>query len=126
MIKGVFTTLTRLYSIGKIHEPGEPEFKYIANIHGNEVVGKELMLPLIQKLLENYEKDYKIKNLIDCEPLQGRENANQQDLNRNFPDQFKPLVKVHYQPETKAVLHWTQSYPFVLSASLHGGSLVAD
>uniref|UniRef100_T1L0V9 Peptidase M14 domain-containing protein n=1 Tax=Tetranychus urticae TaxID=32264 RepID=T1L0V9_TETUR len=160
-----YPTLTRLYSIGKsvegrelwvleitdnpgVHEPGEPEFKYIANIHGNEVVGKELMLPLIQKLLENYEKDPKIKNLVDnirihilpslnpdgyersiegdCESLQGRENANQQDLNRNFPDQFKPFVKVHYQPETEAVMHWIQSYPFVLSASLHGGSLVAN
>lgn len=160
-----YPSLTRLYSIGKsvegrdlwvleisdnpgIHEPGEPEFKYIANIHGNEVVGKEILLPFIQKLLENYDRDQKIKYLVDnirihilpslnpdgyersvegdCESLHGRENSRQQDLNRNFPDQYKPFARVNFQPETEAVIKWIRSYPFVLSASLHGGSLVAN
>lgn len=77
-----FPHLTRLYSIGKsvenrellvleisdnpgLHEPGEPEFKYVANIHGNEVLGKELLLLLIGHLLENYGKDDNITALVN-------------------------------------------------------------
>lgn len=30
------------------HVNGKPAVKYVANIHGNEVVGRELMLHLIQ------------------------------------------------------------------------------
>ena len=161
-----YPKITRLYSIGKtvegrdllvleitdnpgVHEPGEPEFKYIANMHGNEVVGREMLLLLIQLLLENYGRNQTITDLIDstrihimpsmnpdgyersilgdCSSEYGRGNANKVDLNRNFPDQYKTYNENRKQEiETLAMIKWITSYPFVLSANLHGGSLVAN
>jgi len=160
-----YSNLTRLYSIGKsvenrdlwaieisdkpgIHEPGEAEFKYVANIHGNESVGRELLLLLIQSLLENYNRNSTIKYLIDntrihimpsanpdgyemakegdCEYDTGRSNKNNVDLNRNFPDRLNPSRYIRFQPETRALMNWIKTYPFVLSVSMHGGALVAN
>ncbi|CAL1265427.1 unnamed protein product [Larinioides sclopetarius] len=148
--------ITRLYSIGQtvenrelyvlemtdnpgIHEP-EPEFKYIGNMHGNEVVGRELLLYLVQYLCNQYKIDPHIKDLLDNTRIHimpsmnpdgyeiaSRENANGVDLNRNFPDQFHSTKEnAILQPETRAVITWILSEPFVLSANLHGGSLVAN
>lgn len=161
-----YSNLTRLYSIGKsvenrdlwvleisdnpgTHEPGEPEFKYVANIHGNESVGRELLLLLIQSLLENYQRNSTIKYLIDntrihimptanpdgyemakegdCYSDNGRFNKHDIDLNRNFPDRLDSKTKyIKFQPETRALMDWIKAYPFVLSVSLHGGALVAN
>ena len=156
--------ITRIYTIGKSvrgrdlfvvefsknpgkHEILKPEFKYVGNMHGNEVVGKELLLHLVNELCLNYKKNKTITNLIDttrihilitmnpdgftaaregeCSGLRGRPNANGYDLNRNFPDPFYPRSSP-LQPETKAVMSWIASYPFVLSANLHGGAIVAN
>ena len=67
-------------------------------------------------------------------PESGRLNAQDKDLNRDFPDQFKPedqllksvddLTKGR-APETQALIRWILDNPFVLSASLHGGAAVA-
>lgn len=163
-----YENITRLYSIGKstrgndllvleisdnpgIHEAGEPEMKLVGNIHGNEVVGRELLLYLVDYLLTNYKTNEAIRDLVDsvrlhiapsinpdgyedasegdCNGVRGRENANGVDLNRNFPDQFYHQEEHHQknrQLETVSVMNWTKSYPFVLSAALHGGSLVVN
>ena len=61
----------------------------------------------------------------------GRNNANNVDLNRNFPDQFhdkmdrESLLRGR-EPETLAAMKWIVSNPFVLSGNLHGGSVVAS
>ena len=57
--------------------------------------------------------------------LAPRNNANHLDLNRNFPDVFRPNF-VEIQPETRAVMKWIQDTRFVLSANLLGGTLVAN
>ncbi|XP_066520014.1 carboxypeptidase D isoform X2 [Hoplias malabaricus] len=159
-----YPSITRLYSIGKSvknlelwvmeisdnpgkHEQGEPEFKYIGNMHGNEVVGRELLLNLIEYLCRNYGTDPEVTELVsttrihimpsmnpdgyevaqegDISGYQGRNNSNNFDLNRNFPDQFK-IITDPIQQETIAVMGWLKRYPFVLSANLHGGSLVVN
>ncbi|XP_065657239.1 carboxypeptidase D [Hydra vulgaris] len=135
------------------HEPGEPEMKYIGNVHGNEVIGREILLQLIKYLCENYGKDEKVTDLVDktrihilpsmnpdgyelaaarkksespdvTEDVIGRLNANGVDLNRNFPDQFFELNTETFEPETAAVISWIKKYPFTLSASFHSGALV--
>ena len=159
-----FPNVTRLYSIGSttekrqllvleisdnpgIHEPGEPEFKYVGNMHGNEVTGRETLLYLIQYLLENYGYDTEITELVDNTRIHilpslnpdgyarahvgdysgvvGRYNAKKIDLNRNFPDRFH-RNKIKRAPETLATMQWINSYPFVLSANIHNGALVAN
>lgn len=54
-----------------------------------------------------------------------RGNANGRDLNRNFPDYFTPS-DTPPEAETRAVQEWIRKTPFVLSANLHGGALVAS
>ncbi|XP_020494965.2 carboxypeptidase D isoform X1 [Labrus bergylta] len=159
-----FPSIVHLHSVGRsvenrelyvmvisdnptVHEHGEPEFKYIANMHGNEVVGRELMLNLIEYLCHNYGTDQEVTQLVnntrihimpsmnpdgyevanegEVKGYRGRNNSNNFDLNRNFPDQFVIITEPR-QPETIAVMNWLKSIPFVLSANLHGGSLVVN
>ncbi|GLD70531.1 probable carboxypeptidase X1 [Lates japonicus] len=74
--------ITRIYSIGKSymglklyvmeisdnpgkHELGEPEFRYVAGMHGNEVLGRELLLNLMQYMCQEYKRgDQRIVRLI--------------------------------------------------------------
>lgn len=150
------------------HELMEPEMKYIANMHGNEVLGRELLLHLADHLCDQYlAGDKDIKRLIDStrimlvpsmnpdgweistkhgngkDYLIGRENAVNVDLNRDFPD-LDRLIYTHdgivnnhlmdyvkhmdhrVQPETEAVIKFIMEHPFVLSANMHGGDLVAN
>ncbi|KAG5333446.1 CBPD Carboxypeptidase, partial [Acromyrmex heyeri] len=161
-----YPNITRLYSIGSsvqgrelyvmevtkdpgVHNPDKPEVKYIGNMHGNEVVGREMLLLLLRYLCENYGTDVRVTRIVETIRLhvlpsmnpdgyeiskegdvygtKGRANAMDVDLNRNFPDYYVTNdVNRHQQPETKAVMDWIAKIPFVLSANLHGGALVAN
>lgn len=134
-------------------EPGEPMFKYVANIHGDETVGREMLISLIYHLLHNYGKDERITNLINttnifilasanpdgfenvtegsCQYSTGRTNAHGVDLNRNFPDQFAKSINKqnmfqNREIETISLMNWILENKFVLSANLHGGAVVAS
>ncbi|KAF1744801.1 hypothetical protein MXB_5616 [Myxobolus squamalis] len=127
-------------------EPGhhkllKPEFKFVANMHGNEAVGRVLMIELAQYLCQNYDKDQAINQMIRNTRIHlmpsmnpdgfeksfkgdrtdwiiGRDNSNGEDLNRNFPDQYFGQQSA-IQPETQSVMDWILDTPFVLSANLH-------
>lgn len=44
---------------------GEPEFRYVAGMHGNEVLGRELLLNLMQYMCQEYKRgDQRIIHLI--------------------------------------------------------------
>nr|XP_016436293.1 PREDICTED: carboxypeptidase SOL1-like [Nicotiana tabacum] len=108
--------ISRVYSIGKSvlgvplwvmeisdkpgKEEAEPAFKYIGNVHGDEPVGRELLILLANWLCDNYMKDPLATLIVDnvhlhilpsMNPdgfsLRRRGNANNIDLNRDFPDQ---------------------------------------
>lgn len=74
---------------------------------------------------------YKQEGLCESKPRYvGRQNENNIDLNRDFPDQFDPIkagtILSGRQPETIAMMTWIISRPFVLSGNLHGGAVVAS
>ena len=156
-ISNAYPDITNLTSIGQSVQgrelwvleisdnPGineiEPEFKYIANMHGDETVGRELSLYLIDWLCSNYGLDDRATYLInntsihimpsmnpDGFELGQRNNANDVDLNRDFPDQFDdPINSVNgRQPETRAVMEWSDQHNFTLSANMHTGALVVN
>lgn len=137
----------------------EPEMKYIANMHGNEVLGRELLLHLANYLCEEYlAGNPDIKKMVDetrihlmpsMNPdgwrtstdhggkdfLIGRTNANNVDLNRDFPDldrivygnedqhiEYNNHLMEHVkhldhkiQPETESVMKMIMENPFVVS-----------
>ena len=161
---GTYPQITRLYSIGQsvqgtelwaieisdnpgLHEIGEPELKYVANMHGNEVTGRETLLYLMQYLCSSYTTNSTVRELVDSTRIHllptmnpdgysnavegdynsgtGRYNFNGIDLNRNFPDRFG-RQQGRVQPETQAIIDWIENHHFVLSANLHNGALVAN
>ncbi|VDO43464.1 unnamed protein product [Onchocerca flexuosa] len=161
-----FFFFNRIFTIIK------PEMKYVANMHGNEPIGRELLLRLASYLCDQLSaKNKEIMELIGSTSIHllpsmnpdgferalstesdardwytGRVNANGVDLNRDFPDlddlyyylerhnipRFDHLLELfgneakEYQPEVRAVVQWIFSLPFVLSANMHEGDLVAN
>lgn len=77
-----YPNLTKVHSIGKsvqgrdiivieisgnVNERSalKPMFKYVANMHGDESIGRELVIFLAQYLLQNYNSDLRVHNLVD-------------------------------------------------------------
>uniref|UniRef100_A0A3P9LVV6 Inactive carboxypeptidase-like protein X2 n=1 Tax=Oryzias latipes TaxID=8090 RepID=A0A3P9LVV6_ORYLA len=135
--------ITRIYNIGKSqgglklyafeisdnpgeHEVGEPEFRYTAGSHGNEVLGRELLLLLMQFMCleylsgnqrirhlveetrihllpsvnpDGYEKAFEVGSELSGWSL-GRWSNNGIDIHHNFPD----LSSVLWEAEAKKLI----------------------
>ena len=124
-----------------------PEFFYSSTMHGDEVTGYVMMLRLIDTLLSGYGSNQQYTDLINSvdiyiNPLanpdgtyrrgnstvQGsvRYNANNVDLNRNYPDPFGTAPLNPQQQENTAMIDYFTNHHFRLSANLHGGSEVMN
>lgn len=95
-----YPNLARLHSIGTSLEGREllvieinqnvrqrslltPMFKYVANMHGDETIGRELMIYLAQYLLSNYGKVPEITNLVDTIDIFLMPSMNPDGFNRS-------------------------------------------
>ena len=127
---------------------GKPAFFYTATMHGDEPVGYYLMLRLIHYLLNNYDTDAQVRQLVDnvdiwiC-PLENpdgtyrssntqinswystRYNYNGDDMNRSYPIIGQPVAK-NYPPEVQAMMDFGAERHFTLSADFHGGAEVVN
>lgn len=125
-------------------DEAEIEVKYIGAMHGDELTGLENCMKLIDTLLTGYGTDPQLTAMVDdyeiyILPLMnpdGRDvgtlgqrfNAQGVDLNRDFPDRVWDSVNTvaGRAPETAAVMNFTASRNFVLSANFHGGAMCAN
>tara|TARA_B100000902_G_scaffold159584_1_gene155453 strand:- start:1106 stop:2650 length:1545 start_codon:yes stop_codon:yes gene_type:complete len=127
----------------------EPSFLYTSSMHGDELTGYVLMLRFIDDILNKYNVDSRITNLVDeidiwINPLANpdgayaggnnnvwgatRSNANFIDINRNFPD---PEDGPHpdgnpWQDETLIFMGLSDTINFNLASNLHTGTVVAN
>ena len=134
----------------------KPMMKLIGNMHGNEAVGRELLLALARYLLENFDTNQRVRDIVSKTDIHimpslnpdgfenstegvcrghhvgtGRHNGNNIDLNRAFPtwddiNLTKKELIEKSEPEVAAIIDWVFSQPFVLSANFHDGAVVAN
>lgn len=114
---------------------GNPKVLFIAGVHGDERVQPELMLALSRFLLNNYSVDQRVRDIIDnttisivfCANPDGwelgtRNNANDVDLNRDFPSihSGRRISARSREPETKALMGLVSDEHFNLVIDFHG------
>ncbi len=118
-----------------------PQFMYTSTMHGDETAGFILSLRLIHHLISNYGEDDDITALVNSvdiwicpnENPDGtytnnnatvagaiRGNANGVDLNRNYPNPVNDPIHPQ-QIETTAMINFTDTISFIMSANMHGG-----
>uniref|UniRef100_A0A671Q7E6 Inactive carboxypeptidase-like protein X2 n=1 Tax=Sinocyclocheilus anshuiensis TaxID=1608454 RepID=A0A671Q7E6_9TELE len=110
--------ITRIYNIGKSsqglkmyameisdnpgeHETGEPEFRYTAGLHGNEVLGRELLLLLMQFLCKEYNDDNpRVRRLVGSIRIHLVPSLN--------PDAYELAYEMGSEMGNWALGHWTE------------------
>jgi hypothetical protein len=127
------------------NDGNKPAVFYTSTMHGDETGGFVLMLHLADYILKNYNLSSRVKDLVDnleiwINPLANpdgtysvgdvisssstRYNANDVDLNRNFPDPLDPSIVP--QKETVDMIKFLRKHRFIISANFHSGSEVVN
>lgn len=126
---------------------GAPELLITGAIHGDERPGAMLPLRLADYLLAAYAAgDARVRAILDQSAVwimpivnpdgvavASRTNANNYDLNRNFPDGIvipglgsyaaaSPMYQAGRQLETRALMRWSASRRFSAALHLHTGA----
>ena len=130
--------------VGSERPEGVPMVKYVGNMHGDESVGREMILALAEYLLVNYGTEERVSKLLNTTEIHlvpsmnpdgfervTRNNYNEVDLNREFPgvdllDSTEEFLFKDREPEVSAVMKWILDNPFVLAINFHDGALVAN
>ncbi|KAG5834456.1 hypothetical protein ANANG_G00261700 [Anguilla anguilla] len=110
--------ITRIYNIGKSfqglkiyameisdnpgeHETGEPEFRYTAGLHGNEALGRELLLLLMQFLCKEYKDgNPRVRRLVNGVRIHLVPSLN--------PDAYELAYEMGSELGNWALGHWTE------------------
>ena len=121
----------------------EPRIRLTGTIHGDEYISGEMLIKFISYLLENYDANQEVKNLIDNSfiafipvlnpdgyTLNTRYNANGVDLNRNFSVSWQESSAHGTAPfsekESKAFRDYSLETNFHLSATFHSGAVIVN
>lgn len=125
----------------------EPNFFWSSTMHGDELTGLIMSMRLADYLLLNYNIDNQVNKLINNSKIficpmanpdgtyagspQGtnvinatRYNANNIDLNRNFPR--IDGISTSIQSEISCMMDYANIHNFTMSANLHGGTTVVN
>ena len=140
MIYGI--RLTHQVALSENESP-KPAVRLTANIHGDETVGREMLIAFAERLCRDYgtpnadDVTWLLDNTViyiipslnpDGFALGMRENSRGVDLNRDYPTRFEANQDdtAGRQAETAAMMDWTRARSFALSGTMHGGALVAS
>jgi hypothetical protein len=118
----------------------EPEaaFQLWGPVHGNEKIGVEVCMYMINYLTDNYNTNPTVRNLVNNREIwiapmpnpdggedSRRENANGVDLNRDFGYMWEGWggsPAPYSQPETRALFELAQQVPYVSCIGYHSGT----
>lgn len=122
----------------------KPSVAYMGPVHGDEVVGREMLVKLIKWIIDNDPENAEAEMLLDYVDLyiiptlnpdgyeaKSRENAHGVDLNRAFPDRCGVDKRSEGEwtdgsdePEITAIKNWLLRYQPTGTLWFHGGAEV--